>query len=282
MTIYADVLVIVNLYMDFLLLRCVKGFLHLNCSGKRLVLGAATGAAASLLGLLPMPLWTGPFMAGACALASAATAFAPMRPRRFLQCWLCMWLFSFLLAGFLLFLMQFAPPGYMTLVGGAVYLNLSLPTLFLATCIAYVGLSLFRRMFPRESSGTPACKLVIRHKGSQVQLFAKADSGNALREPFSGLPVIVCHADCLKGVAPSPALNFLSSFDASSTYPDTQGLRLIPFETVGGQGLLPAFKPDAVTITKTGQELDCYIALTQRPFAAGEFSAIYNPDLFPQ
>lgn len=279
MTVYADVLVVVNLYVDFLLLCCVKSFLRLQSSGKRLVLGALAGALSSLAGLLPVPGWAGPFLAGACALASAAAAFAPMRARRFFQCWLCMWLFSFLLAGFMLFLMQFAPPGYLTLVGGSVYLNLSLPVLFAATCLAYGGFQLCRRMFPPESPGEPACRLTIRHQDRQVQVFAKADSGNALREPFSGLPVIVCHADSVKALAPASVLDFFSPAAGSQPGP---GLRLVPFETVGGQGLLPAFKPDRVEIAKTGRELECYIALTQRPFAAGEFAAIYNPSLFPQ
>lgn len=279
MTVYADVLVIVNLYVDFLLLCCVKSFLGLKSNGKRLVAGALVGSLTSLAGLLPVPGWAGPLLAGLCALACAAAAFAPMRARRFLQCWLCMWLFSFLLAGFLLFLMQFAPPGYLALVGGAVYLNLSLPVLFFTTCLAYGGFQLCRRLLPRGSQTGPACRLTIRHQDRQVQVFAKADSGNALREPFSGLPVIVCHADSVKEVAPAAVLDFLSPAANSEA---SQGLRLIPYETVGGEGLLPAFRPDKVEIAKTGRELECYVALTRRPFAAGEFSAIYNPSLFPQ
>ena len=284
MTVYADILVIVNLYVDFLLLYWVQAYLRLKTRGGRLVLGALAGSLSSLLGLLPWPGWVGPLLGGACAMAAAGAAFAPVKTRLFLRCWLCTWLFSFLLAGFVLFVMQFAPPGYMTLVGGAVYLDLSLPVLFFATCLAYLVLWGIRRLFPRENPA-PLCGLTVFHQGRSARIFAKADTGNALREPFSGLPVVVCQAAVLKDLAPAPALAFLAgqALAGREEAPERgsgEGFRLVPFESVGGRGLLPAFKPEKVTQSKTGRELDCYIALTQTPLSSGQFAALYNPDLF--
>lgn len=265
MTIYADILVIVNLYVDYILLCCVRSFLRLGAATPRLVLGALAGALLSLLGLLPLPGWTAPVLGGACALAAAAAAFAPMKPRLLLRCWLATWTFSFLLAGFLLFVMQFAPPGYMALVGGAVYLNLSLPVLFAATCTAYGVFWLVGRLLPREH-GQPLAKLTVSHKGRAATVYAKADTGNALREPFSGLPVIVCQREALGALGPLPTPGEPSP-----------GVRLVPFESLGGQGLLAAFKPDSATLGSGA--LECYIAVTDTPLSAGEFDALYNPDL---
>lgn len=273
MTVYADILVIVNLYVDYILLHCVRRFLRLQTSGIRLALGALAGAFASLAGLLPLPGWTGPLAGGICALAAAAAAFSPVKPRLFFRCWLCMWLFSFLLAGFLLFVMQFAPPGYLALVGGSVYLNLSLPLLFAATCLAYLLFWLLSRFLPRDSA-PPLSKLRIEHQGQTAVLFAKADTGNALREPFSGLPVVVCQKKALGSLAPPPVAEVLAQ------NPPPAGLRLIPFESLGGEGLLPAFKPDRVIQAQTGRVLECYLAATDTPLSAGQFSALYNPELF--
>jgi len=117
---------------------------------------------------------------------------------------------------------------------------------------------LFRRLFSGQGASAEPLRLTIAHQGRQAELFAKADTGNALREPFSGLPVIVCAAEA------------------------GAGLRLVPFQTLGGDGLLPAFKPDRVVAAKTGQELECYLALSAKPLSAGQFSAIYNPELFPK
>lgn len=275
MTVYADILVIVNLYVDYILLSCVRGFLHLKTGVGRLVLGALAGGILSLLGLLPLPGWSAPLVGGACALAAAAAAFAPARPRLLFRCWLCTWAFSFLLAGALLFVMQFAPPGYMALVGGAVYLNLSLPVLFFATCGAYLVFWLLNRFLPHESNA-PLCKLTVEYQGRSASFYAKADTGNALREPFSGLPVIVCQAEALRALAPLPAL------DLPESGPPSPGLRLVPFESLGGNGLLPAFRPDKAALAQSGRVLDCYIALTKTPLSAGQFDALYNPDQFPE
>lgn len=48
MTVYVDVLVIVNLYVDYILLCLVKSFLRMNAPGYRLVLGALAGGVLSL------------------------------------------------------------------------------------------------------------------------------------------------------------------------------------------------------------------------------------------
>ena len=279
MTVYADVLLIVNMYVDFLLLCCVQGFLRLAVKGWRLVLGALAGALvavlASLLGLADLPLFAPAVAGGISTLAAAGAAFAPLRAGLFVRCWLCAWAFSFLLAGFLLFISQFAPAGSMGLLGGAVYLNISLPVLFVSTLIAYGFFWLLRRVLPHDSAAPPQ-RLTVEHLGHTAELYAKADTGSGLREPFSGLPVIVCEARAIKDAAPPGVLN----------YPEACGqmeaIRLVPFESLGGKGLLPAFKPDRVSMRpRRGPpaELLCYIAVTKTPL--GSFSALYNPDLFP-
>ena len=54
LVIYADVLVVVNLYVDFFLLWCVKKALGLRARARRLVLGALAGALAALYVALPL------------------------------------------------------------------------------------------------------------------------------------------------------------------------------------------------------------------------------------
>lgn len=263
MTVYADVLVIVNLYVDYILLCLVKSFLRISASGPRLALGALTGGILSLVGLLPLPGWAGPLTAGLSAMLTALAAFAPRGRRLMLRCWLCLWAASFLLAGAVLFILQFVPAGHMALVGGAVYLDLSLPVLFFATCGAYAMFRLVDRLLPHESSA-PLVKLRITRGGETRAVFAKADTGCGLREPFSGLPVIVCERGALGDLAPPP---------------EEPG-RLVPYGSLGGSGLLCSFKPDRVT-GPDGGELRCYIGITDAPLSSGQYSALYNPDMFP-
>lgn len=262
MTVYADVLVIVNLYIDYILLSLVRRCLNLAAPGYRLVLGALTGGALSLIGLLPLPGWAGPVIGGLSAGLMALAAFAPAGKRVLLRCWLGLWGASFLLAGFILFLLQFVPAGHMAVVGGAVYFDLSLPVLFIATCAAYGVFWLMGKLLPRGSSA-PLIKLTVANKGQSRTLYAKADTGCSLKEPFSGLPVIVCERGALGPLAP----------------PEGEPMRLVPYESLGGNGLLYAFRPDSVT-GPGGVKLRCYIGVTDAPLSSGQYPALCNPDLF--
>lgn len=275
MTVYADVLVIVNLYIDFFLLWCVRKALGLRAKGGRLVLGALTGGLLSLLSLLDVPPLLSLLLGLLSALAVAGAAFCPIHPRTFCKTAACFWAFSLGLAGFFLFFIRFFAPDHAAVLGNAVYFDLSPLTLFLCTCGAYAVFSLCRRLFPKNSPDTRYCSITVENLGTAVKLWAKADTGNSLREPFSGLPVVVCQAESLGAAAPPGLAGPLGAA------PLPKDLRLVPFETLGGAGVLPAFRPQRVFVTKTGAALECWIAVSEKRLSAGQFNAIFNPDLFP-
>lgn len=282
MVIYADVLIIVNLYVDFFLLWAVKKFLHLPRKSFRLVLGSFVGAICSLYSLLPeLSSWLSLLAGLLSALLTAACAFLPLSSRLFLKAALALWMFSLLLAGFFLFLFRFLPAGRGTVMGNVLYLDLSLPALFFGTLFAYGVFRLFHRMFPREGTHISVSRLLVENRGIQREIFAKADTGNALREPFSGLPVIVVQKESLVDLAPPGLLDFITP--DGNTKPSLsvlEGFRLVPFQSVGGEGVLPAFRPHKVQDKKTGKSLSCYVALCSQKLSAGQFDAIYNPGLF--
>ena len=56
----------------------------------------------------------------------------------------------------------------------------------------------------------------------------------------------------------------------------------MPFESVGGSGVLPAFRPDQVLRLPEKTPIPCYIALWDHQFPPGGFQALYGPDQFPQ
>lgn len=78
MTVYADLLFIVNLYIDALLLSAVRRFLRLPLTGKRLLLASVLGGAFGLSALLPALPGVVLFpLALLESLALCAAAFAP-------------------------------------------------------------------------------------------------------------------------------------------------------------------------------------------------------------
>ena len=56
------------------------------------------------------------------------------------------------------------------------------------------------------------------------------------------------------------------------------GLRLVPYDTVNGSGLLPAFFPEEL-LDENGRSLHGCVAVTGRALSGTGFSAVVNPAL---
>lgn len=278
MTVYGDVLVIVNLYVDFFLLWCTRKTLQLRGKTWRLLLGALIGAFCALACLIPQPWWISLAWGAVSAALTTAAAFCPLSRRGFLKATLCFWTFSLLLAGFFLFLIRWIGPRNVAVVGHALYFDLSPLLLFLFTGGAYLVFWIFQKLFHREDLTQKICQLSIDLCGKTITLWAKADTGCGLREPFSGLPVIVCQASALEEALP-PGIKDALKTGCESTL---EGVRLVPFESVGGSGVLPALKPECVRRLPDNTPIRCYIAVWDREFPTGEFQALYGPDQFPE
>ena len=60
---------------------------------------------------------------------------------------------------------------------------------------------------------------------------------------------------------------------------------MVPFQTISGVGVLPAFSPEKVIIKSTKKQIETenvYIAVCQEKITSDGFKALLNPDLFSQ
>ena len=277
MTIYVDILFITNLYIDFILLICVRKFLRINCSVMRMLCGSAVGACCSLISLYQnMPTAPAFFLSLISALFITLAAFAKKRWQMMLKITITYWIFSFIFAGFFFFIYYLFTPNNLIVQNGIVYMHISPAFLFAATLLAYLAITIFRRIFQQSDINRLYEHIEISDGASSVTLFCKADTGNNLREPFSGLPVIVAEKEALKDLFPS-AVSAYSENGISQN-----GIRLIPFSSLGGDGLLPAFQANSVKLKKKNQYLKCYIAVCDKKLSSGQFNAIYNPDILSE
>lgn len=150
------------------------------------------------------------------------------------------------------------------LANGAVYFNISALTLILLTCVSYGVLYGFDRLFRKKEPDVFFAKLTITRQGKTVTLPAKIDTGLTLTEPFSGTPAIVADRCALGDILP-PNFGMQSTENAVS-------MRLIPFSSLGADGVLPAFQPDAASLS--GISIECWVAVTDRTLSAGSFQAL--------
>lgn len=251
-TIYLDVLFCVNFVIDYIILLTVRRFMDLRVRKLRLLAGAAVGGLTSFVILLPaMPSGLSLIFSLAFAFAVAGTAFAPMPRGLFIKTSAAFFLISFGYSGLMLAILLIFSPESLIIRNGSVYIGISPMVLLVTTVFCYVILRVILRLTGRGGTSGASCTLRISSDGKTTEYKALVDTGSSLREPFSGKPVIIV-----------------------SEQAGTQGgkgMRLVPFSSVGGEGLLRAYYPDRITaVTNDGERsIDGYIAASPEKLREG-------------
>ncbi len=243
-TIYLDVLFCVNFIIDYLLLLFVKTFLSLPCRLRRLLLGAAVGGIMSFVILLPpLPSGLSILISFAGASVVVGAAFSPLSVRCFFKAAAAFFLSGFAYCGIMMAIWTIFSSDNILIRNSSVYIGIS-PTMLVVTALfSYAVLRVIMRITGRGKITSDFCTVIVEFGTEKVTLNAKIDTGNTLKEPFSGLPVIVA----VKGACKN--LSLFKDTDINKLAP---GLRIIPFTSVGGKGLIPAGRPDNVIIKHSG------------------------------
>jgi stage II sporulation protein GA (sporulation sigma-E factor processing peptidase) len=263
-TVYVDVLVAVNLFIDYFLLLLVTKFLHISVHRSRLVLGALIGAFSSLVILLPPFPPAADFLIKLCiSLPVTLTAFGFQGIRAFVRQVLSFFLLSFAFAGILVAVWYFLAPSGLFVKNSVVYFDVPPLLLILLTLLSYFVLRLLQRVTGRGPLQHTICRVQMVLGGRQCSLQARVDTGCSLKEPFSGLPVIVAEKNALPPLPETPP-------------------RMIPYTSVGGEGLLRAWRAESCTLTFPGGGVcraECYVACLEKKLSGGDYQALVPPTL---
>ena len=248
-TIYIDSLFLINFIIDYLLLLCSAKVASARVFRVWIALGALFGALYACLCILPgwEPV-SHPVIKFCAGAAMCLIAFH--KETQLLRCTLIFLLTSAGFGGILWALCLF---GSVPFSGRQLYLPMNRKVLFLSFAGSYAVISLLFRRFDRVARQELQA-VTISFQGRSVSCTVLKDTGNTLYDPVSNCGVMVLESktilplfgDCgtlLRADDPS------GSFRALSELPEFSGrLRLIPFSSVGGSGLLLAFRPDSITI----------------------------------
>ncbi len=229
--VYVDVLVVVNVFIDLMLLLCVSRLLHLRPRPLRLLLGGLTGGALSAVALLPPlpPLLNLPLdLLGAALLT--LVAFGKTAPKRFLVRTAALFSVSFSFCGVMLFVCGVFRPKGIAVCNDVVYFNISPIVLIILTLMCYYVLLLLKKL-TKGTAGKPVCTVTLRCGGKETVFRALIDTGCRVREPFSDEYVIIAERSCLQD---------FSLLESSK--------RIIPFESLGGAGYLEGMQAEQVLI----------------------------------
>ncbi len=249
--IYIDVLVLLNLFVNYLLLLSVNRILRRKRKEFRLFLSALLGGLCSLTILLPRLsplLLLSEKLLLSFLMVGIAFGFRP--PRRLIYQWILFFGISFLYGGITFALWYFVSPGGMIYQNGVAYYPISALALALFTIAAYLIFWLLENLWQKRVPQKQQATLRIDCNGSEV---------------------------LLHGLGPF--------FDTMEPVDDPlwqKRLRVVPLNSVVGKGVLPAFRPDRFTLAADGgkeMEKQVLIAVTDQPISGGEVEAIISDTL---
>lgn len=165
------------------------------------------------------------------------------------------------------------------LSGKTLYLPLNWKILILSFAVAYVVIStLFRRFSDTAQQELSQVQVTLNQR--TIRFCALRDTGNSLFDPISNCSVLVCESTCLASLFADMGIDSQQDpaelVEHLSQQPGMAGrMRLIPFNSVGGSGLLAAFRPDTLSIG--GKSIDnTLVAFTDSKLSTyGQYQGIY-------
>lgn len=269
MTIYVDVLLAVNLYINYFLLRGTTVLLRRNIAPKRCLAAAALGSLSSFAVLapeLPFLVTLGIKLVGGALIIFVA--FGKSKVADFIIAWLCFLVISFIYAGFMLAVWVFAAPFGMYYRNGIAYFDIPIIAVALLTIAAYGIIRLLHYIADKRNYSIKKAVVTVLVCDQAILLNGLADTGNGLCDPFSGSPVVICNADCIRDIIPENVRLYLSG-----STEDIEAIRLVPCNTIGGHALVPIFNAD---ISIDGKPVVASVGVTSQSLGA---DCIFNPNL---
>lgn len=252
--VYADLLFLINTGMDGLCFFMTGRLLHRKLSPWRVLIGAMLGGMYAVAALF---FECGQALAlfldmGGCFILCALVFGGPKSGgiRRLFVTTAIYLLLSMTLGGVMTVLFNF-----LNRIG---FIN-ALPAgedglgtwLFALLAILSSIITLSGGRFFRKESRIRQCRVTVELDSRRVELDGLVDTGNLLRDPLSGRPVICADRRLLSGLlSPGLARAMEDSQRATSLSPaDAKRLRLIPAGSATGHGILTGFVPDQILIS---------------------------------
>ncbi len=275
MVVYADVLITLNLFVNFFILQFECRICKEQYRFGRLIIAALVGAAFSLYIFLPP---TGIFTETLFRLVISALivllAFGFSSFKSLVRRVAVFFAVSFLYAGVMVGIWTIWKPDQLAINNGVVYINISPTVLIIATLISYTVLSVIRFFSAKHAYAGKRCRLKITYNEKTADLTALVDTGHSLTDALSQKDVII--------IEKSLALRLCEKIPDAVTVPNDdapKGFRLIPYSVVGGNGLLPAFLPDKVELLEEEKSTEIkgvLLGISEQPLGE-DYKGIVSP-----
>ena len=285
MTIYIDVVLFENLIMNYIILLATGIILKIKIKHLRLIIASLIGAIYSIFGYISnIKAYSNMILKIILSIIIIYVAYNPQDVKKMWKELLVFYLTSFAFGGAAFALIYIVKPQDILMKNGLFLGTYPLKTVILAAIVAFILIiGVFKIVKSKISKKDMFKDIKINIEGKEVQVKAMVDTGNMLKEPISGKPVIVVEHTLLYDILPKEILNNLEKIlggDIESLPDEIKNkyiskLKFIPFSSLGKQnGMLEVMQEE-----NTKKE-DVIIGIYNKSFTKnGEYRALIGIDL---
>ena len=264
MIIYADILFLLNALITYIALLLTALIMRSPLKRVRFLIASVLGGAYALSILADIPPFVNVVLKIVMCAALVFAAYGKMNVRLFMMHALLFLLINVVIGGVVLLLSLKDSRNFYSDLSVS-YINVSPLTIIIALGISFVAVTLINRLALKRRHKNEIYKVSLTVAQKTYTLIGFCDTGNGLTEPFSGLPVCVVKKGVIAELETEPLK------------------RVIPFSSVGGNGMLYGVKATVyIEYAHKQMNANTYIAESTESFSDMQYDIILNPQIFKQ
>lgn len=295
MTIYIDIIIVENLIMNYIILYATGLISKSKISYSRIFLASSIGSIYAIMEYISrLNIYSNIFVKIILSIVIIYIAFYPQNVKSLLKKLVLFYLTTFTFGGVATYLIYVLKPQNIIIKNGMYVGTYVLKVIFIGAIVGTVILIIaFKFAKNKITKKDMICKVKIKLNGKEIVLDTMVDTGNMLKEPLTGNPVVVVEKTSLYDLMPKEILNnteLILGGDFGKIPENIKNeyisrLKIIPFSSLGKQnGMLIGIKPDRLEVINEQSEerkdnaiIGIYNkSLTKR----GEYNALIGIDLY--
>lgn len=270
MTVYIDVLIAVNIVVDYFLILLSAKFINIRPKSSKVIISAVIGGLFSIYIFFPhISVILDTVIKLINCIVMSVLAFGYKNPKFLLRCTSILFAVAFVYGGVMLALVNIVPINAVMVYNSVVYYDISPFMLIIFTGIFYIIACFLKFALKRNNPLAKNCIAEIRFNGTASKFEGIFDTGNSARDILGGCEVIIIDNKAAEKLIKGKPSDYPSSY------------RVIPISTVSGTKLLEAVRCEEANIY-----FDNKTITIEKPILAisgtkidKEYSVLLNPEL---
>lgn len=283
MVIYLDILISLNIVINYFLLLLTVKYGSYKTKRKYIFISSLVGGFYSLISLLPeLAFITIIISKLICCFVMVIILFGVKGVVKKYYIFLTI---NVVFSGLMMILWFFICPPGMSVKNGIVYFNISTPILIISILVAYFLINVFTFVAKKVPIELKDYIVDIYIGNKCITLKGFVDTGNCLCDICSSTPVVICNYNAIERILPQSIKDIFinKNINADANY-FRYHIRFIPYKTVNNEKIVISFKPDRFVLRENSKEIivnDVYVGLVPESITSvnGSYNIILNPML---